>query len=185
MNTIILIAIAVYLVGMLAIGFKYSNNKTSEDFYLGGRKLGPIVTLRDYMEVFPFGEPLYSIKLTGAQLRHVMQFMLRDDAFIESMHTQWYQLSGGTRIVYDRPNRTIVSFTINGEEVQDDKLYSVIVEKFHYLNLDAFFDLKKDDIERNGAVIKVASSTPNVLEEYFVSHPLVELSDAPRIIVQE
>ena len=44
MNTIILIAIVIYLVGMLAIGFKYANNKTSEDFYLGGRKLGPIVT---------------------------------------------------------------------------------------------------------------------------------------------
>ena len=43
-SIIILIAIGVYLVGMLAIGFKYSNNKTSEDFYLGGRKLGPIVT---------------------------------------------------------------------------------------------------------------------------------------------
>ena len=43
-STLILITIAVYLVGMLAIGFKYSNNKTSEDFYLGGRKLGPIVT---------------------------------------------------------------------------------------------------------------------------------------------
>ena len=39
MNTIILIAIVIYLVGMLAIGFKYANNKTSEDFYLGGRKL--------------------------------------------------------------------------------------------------------------------------------------------------
>ena len=46
-------------------------------------------------------------------------------------------------------------------------------------------ELELTDIERNGAVIKVASSTPNVLEEYFVSHPLVELSDAPRIIVQE
>ncbi len=44
MNVVILLAIAVYLVGMLAIGFRYSNNKTSEDFYLGGRKLGPIVT---------------------------------------------------------------------------------------------------------------------------------------------
>ena len=32
------------MVGMLLIGFKYSNNKTSEDFYLGSRKLGPIVT---------------------------------------------------------------------------------------------------------------------------------------------
>ncbi|MBR6352535.1 MAG: sodium/proline symporter [Oscillospiraceae bacterium] len=40
----ILIAIIVYLVGMLAIGIKYANNKTAEDFYLGGRKLGPIVT---------------------------------------------------------------------------------------------------------------------------------------------
>ena len=40
----ILIAVVVYLEGMLAIGFRYSNNKTSEDFYLGGRKLGPIVT---------------------------------------------------------------------------------------------------------------------------------------------
>ena len=40
----ILIAIIVYLVGMLYIGIRYSNNQNSEDFYLGGRKLGPIVT---------------------------------------------------------------------------------------------------------------------------------------------
>lgn len=40
----ILVSVVVYLVGMLMIGIVYSNNKTSEDFYLGGRKLGPIVT---------------------------------------------------------------------------------------------------------------------------------------------
>ena len=40
----ILAAIAIYLVGMLAIGFAYSKNKSSEDFYLGGRRLGPVVT---------------------------------------------------------------------------------------------------------------------------------------------
>ena len=40
----IVIAIAVYLIGMLCIGAAYSKrNKTSSDFYLGGRKLGPIV----------------------------------------------------------------------------------------------------------------------------------------------
>lgn len=40
----ILISIVVYLVGMLAIGVMYSKqNNTSSDFYLGGRKLGPIV----------------------------------------------------------------------------------------------------------------------------------------------
>lgn len=40
----ILTAIIVYLVGMLIIGFIYTNNSTSEDFFLGGRKLGPVVT---------------------------------------------------------------------------------------------------------------------------------------------
>ncbi len=37
-------AIAVYLVGMLAIGVVYSKNSSSEDFFLGGRRLGPVVT---------------------------------------------------------------------------------------------------------------------------------------------
>lgn len=41
----ILIAIVVYLVGMIAIGVYYSKGQSdAHEFYLGGRKLGPIVT---------------------------------------------------------------------------------------------------------------------------------------------
>lgn len=44
-NTMIALAIVIYLSGMLFIGFKSSKkNKTTDDFYLGGRKLGPYVT---------------------------------------------------------------------------------------------------------------------------------------------
>lgn len=40
-----LMAIVLYLVGMLLVGAYYSKkNKNSTDFYLGGRKLGPLVT---------------------------------------------------------------------------------------------------------------------------------------------
>lgn len=40
----IIISIAVYLIGMLFIGFFYSKrNNSAGDFYLGGRKLGPVV----------------------------------------------------------------------------------------------------------------------------------------------
>ena len=43
-NICIILAIVVYLVGMLAIGAANSRrNKTAGDFYLGGRKLGPVV----------------------------------------------------------------------------------------------------------------------------------------------
>ena len=42
---VILVAIIIYLVGMVVIGALFSKkNKSSDDFYLGGRKLGPFVT---------------------------------------------------------------------------------------------------------------------------------------------
>ena len=41
----IIISIALYMIGMLVIGFwTTKRNKTSDDFYLGGRRLGPLVT---------------------------------------------------------------------------------------------------------------------------------------------
>ncbi|MGI6180742.1 MAG: sodium/proline symporter [Agathobaculum sp.] len=41
----ILISIVVYLIGMLVVGFHYAKkNESASDFYLGGRKLGPLVT---------------------------------------------------------------------------------------------------------------------------------------------
>ena len=48
MNTIffmLMVTIIVYLMAMVAIGFLFSKkNSNNEDFYLGGRKLGPLVT---------------------------------------------------------------------------------------------------------------------------------------------
>lgn len=44
-DVIMLITIALYLIGMVVIGILFSNkNNSVGDFYLGGRKLGPIVT---------------------------------------------------------------------------------------------------------------------------------------------
>ena len=44
-NIAILITIGVYLIGMICVGLYYAKkNKSTDDFYLGGRKLGPFVT---------------------------------------------------------------------------------------------------------------------------------------------
>ena len=41
----IVVTIVVYLAAMLLVGFAYSKtNNDSTDFYLGGRKMGPLVT---------------------------------------------------------------------------------------------------------------------------------------------
>ena len=44
-NILIIVTIAAYLLAMVLIGLFYSRkNKNTDDFYLGGRKLGPLVT---------------------------------------------------------------------------------------------------------------------------------------------
>ena len=44
-NLCIIVTIVVYLAAMLLVGFAYSkSNNDSTDFYLGGRKMGPLVT---------------------------------------------------------------------------------------------------------------------------------------------
>ena len=44
-SIVIIFAIALYLIAMIGIGVYYSKrNKSTDDFYLGGRKLGPLVT---------------------------------------------------------------------------------------------------------------------------------------------
>ena len=44
-NIIIMVAILVYLAVVIVVGVVYSRRtKSADDFYLGGRKLGPLVT---------------------------------------------------------------------------------------------------------------------------------------------
>jgi 5'-nucleotidase len=111
--------------------------------------------------------------------------MLRDDAFNVNGHTAWYQFSKGFYCEYDRPTQTIVSLKINGKEVQDSDLYKVAIQGYHYTNIEEYLDLKPEEIERNGKPLQAASSSQNVLEEYFASHPLIELDGSPRLIIHE
>ena len=92
-------------------------------------KLGPIMTLGDFMEVMPFGDPLIRFRLTGAPLRHAVKHLLRGQACLDGEHNEWYQFSRGFCCEYDRPTRTILSLKMNGKEVQDQDLYTVILER--------------------------------------------------------
>ena len=135
------------------------------------------------METFPYTDPLYRIRLTGAQLRHTVKHVLREEVLLGKERGVFFQLSGGAYCEYDRATRAIVSLKINGKEVLDDVLYTVIMQKFHYMNIEKYLDLTLEEIERNGKAVMAASNSTNVLEEYFVANPLVRLGETPRIII--
>ncbi len=147
--------------------------------------LGPIVTLKDYMEIFPFGDPVYSFKVTGSQLRRLVKYMLREESFLDSEHNEWYQFSRGFCCEFDRPTHSILSLKMNGKEVEDGDIFTVAMQRYHYLSIGEFLGVSLDEIKKNGQPIEAATKCSNVLEEYFTSHELVKLDGEPRLIIHE
>ena len=66
-------------------------------------KLGPIVTYGDLIEGFPYDDGVYMFKVTGRQLRQMLHYMLREEAY--TGHTEFYQLPSTLRLRYDRASR--------------------------------------------------------------------------------
>ncbi|MBR2845808.1 MAG: bifunctional metallophosphatase/5'-nucleotidase [Solobacterium sp.] len=146
--------------------------------------LGPLVTFGDFMEVFPFAEPATGFRLTGRQLRHIVKYMLREESFIDSEHNEWFQFSKGFCCEFDRGNHEIISLKMNGKEVEDDELFTVVMQKYFFDNIGEFLDLPQEEIAKNGRPIEVASKAPNVLEEYFKDHESLKLDGEPRLIIR-
>lgn len=145
--------------------------------------LGPAVTVSDFLEIFPFAEPAFGFRLTGKQLRHIVTFMLREDSFLDSEHNEWFQFSKGFCCEFDRKNHQVISLKMNGKEVGDEDMYTVVMQKFFFENIGDFLDLPREEIEKNGRPIEVATKAPNLLEEYFKDHESIKLDDEQRLII--
>ena len=147
--------------------------------------LGPLVTYKDFIEAFPFAEPAYGFRINGKQLRHVVTFMLREDSFIDSEHNEWFQFSKGFCCEFDRGSHTIISLKMNDKEVRDDDVFTVVMQKNFFDNINEFLDLPHEEIEKNGRSIEVATKAPNILEEYFKDHESPKLDGEPRLLIRQ
>ena len=146
--------------------------------------LGPVVTVKDFMDAFPFGEPVMGFRVTGRQLRHMVTFMLREDSFIDPENNEWFQFSKGFCCEFDRGNHTLISLKMNGEEVTDGQLFIVVMQKFFFENIREFLDLPLEELEKNGRPIEVATKATNVLEAYFKDHEYLKLDGEARLKIR-
>lgn len=144
-------------------------------------ELGTIVTLQDLMEIFPFNSRIYAPKLTGRQLKTMVKHLLRDEAY--EGHTEFYQVSKNIKIHYDYITKQLLSFTINGEEPQDDKLYTVALQDYHYNNIEDFFGIPEKDVPDYDMPKCISTSDYDIVFEHFSnnSHLTSRLED--RIVI--
>ena len=131
--------------------------------------MGPIVTLQDFTECYPYDGKSYGLKLTGAQVKKALLHIYRDEAWLGN-HTEFYQLSKGMHVVYSKSKHELLKCELNGEDIQDDRIYDVGVQEFHYNSLPEFFNLSFEEVEANGEPIILTTSDVTTLLEYFKNH---------------
>ena len=148
-------------------------------------KLGPIVTYGDLIEGFPYDDGVFMFKVTGQQLRQMLHYMLREEAY--TGHTEFYQLPSTLRLRYDRAKGDFDYFTYCGKEVGkeigDDALFTVGLQNYHFKNIESFFNISYDTICKIQKPRSVATSCQDILMEYFREHEMLDAAVDGRMTI--
>lgn len=146
-----------------------------------GQKLGPIVEFGSLVQIFPYDDEIFKLKVSGKQLKAMFLHMLRDDAWLGI--TEYYQLSEGLRLTYSKDDKEIKSFTYNDNDVMDDHFYTVGLQKFHFLNLEEFFNVPIAEVEVHQKPMIISTSAQDIIVEYLSSHHRLKYRYDQRVII--
>ena len=124
------------------------------------------------------------LEVTGKQFRHMMKFMLRDEALAPDAHSEFYQVSKGVKMVYDKAKHEFEEFSLNGEEIKDDQIIKVAVQDYHFKNFDEFFDVPLEEVLANKKARMVITDDFSIFEELLSSMNQVDAKIEGRITIK-
>lgn len=138
---------------------------------------GPI-TVRDIWEMNPFGNEFVKFSVTGKQLRSMLEWQ------VSSIKGELCQV-GGLKYEADLslpPKSRIISLTVGGKVVDDDRTYSIATNNYVGGHLYDNFGLPEKEIQ----VETVYPQLPDreVFIEYIRKHPKVSSNVEGRIILK-
>ena len=144
-------------------------------------KLGPIVDAGKMKETFPFDDNLIMFKVNGKNLRKMMLHVLRDEAFVGE--TEFYQINKEFRMKYSKSQHVFLEFTYNNQEIEDDQVFTLALQKFHFNNLEAFLNITNEEANSIAKAEVVANSVVDIIEEYFEENQRIDSKVDGRITV--
>ena len=132
--------------------------------YIRKEKGGPTITYGDMCELLPYHDKSYCITVTGSQLRRMIEYMCRDETF-DGSHSEYYQLSKGLEIVFDRNIHKITNFKLNNKNIDDDQILTVGLTEFHFNNIYNSFNITLEEISKIKKPRIISTNTQDVFDE--------------------
>ena len=146
-------------------------------------ELGPIVLLSDLTECLPYDDSAIALWVTGEQLKKMVLFMLRDEVW-DGSHCEFFQFSEGMRVVYDKTERVLREFSLDGTPIDDAKVYKLGLQYYFFLNMKDLFSVSREEVEVNGSPRRVATSCREVLDEYLSCHQNLDRQISGRFVLE-
>lgn len=147
------------------------------------KTFGPVVTFGDMMDCYPYDDVIFQLNVNGAQLKRMFKHILREEVWAGD-HCEFYQLSRGLSITYNRSTGEFESFLYNGKPIADDQMVSIAMEGYHFKNFEKFTSVPLDEVEKNGKAKKICTSSFQVLEEYLSTHQMLNADIEDRLVIR-
>lgn len=145
------------------------------------QELGPIVTLKDFKECFPFDDKIFRIKLTKGQIEKAFETILGKDM---DSHTEFYQVSKGFKVKYSKKEKRVANLVLENQPLDDNHIYSVGIQEYHFNNMEDFIGITRKEAEANSPIRIVSTSCCDVLEEALMAMRLADSKVEGRIIIE-
>ncbi|MBQ9959157.1 MAG: bifunctional metallophosphatase/5'-nucleotidase [Oscillospiraceae bacterium] len=139
---------------------------------LRNEQMGPIVDFRELTQMFPYNDEIYGITVTGAQLKHMIRHLFRPAA-LAGEHTEFYQFSSGIRFEVNLADGSISEITFEGAPIDDDRMFKVGLQSFHFKNMGDFFDMPESEVAKNAPVKVLSTSAMDIVDEHLSARELV------------
>jgi len=132
------------------------------------KQMGPVVTLRDLRQTFPYDDVYRRFTVTGEQVQRIFSHIMRAEN--RNSEGECYQVNRGVHAVYDDHLNKLVSLEIKGKPIDPQAHYTIGLSDYHYSNVLQNLGISNEEITAISAPKVTATSMINVAEEYLRSH---------------
>jgi 5'-nucleotidase/UDP-sugar diphosphatase len=130
--------------------------------------LGPVVTLGNLAEAFPYDDTLQRFVINGAQLKRVFAHIMRPEN--RGGEGECFQVNHGIQATYNDARKELESLSLNGEPVADQAHYTIALQGFHFKNSWQNLGITHAELMERASSTLVTSSVCDVVEEHMRSH---------------
>jgi len=144
------------------------------------KKVGPVLTLKDFLACFPYDDSITKYLISGEKLKKIFSHIMRKEN--RNSEGECYQVNVRVRAEFDNDKEELIGLFIDEMPVDDKKLYTICLQGYHFNNSQSYLNITAEELLESGSSKVVTTSAQEVLEEYFRNNQNIETPKSGRLI---